>query len=88
MSMGYNAGASKSKKRASKATEDYESDGGFVANDSGDDGPKSKKAKTSSNFTSKAKASNAASNAKNEQFWDVCKNTLHKAVSFGGKSGR
>ncbi|KAI4164838.1 MAG: hypothetical protein LQ342_001471 [Letrouitia transgressa] len=81
--MGYNAGANKSKKRASKATEDYESDGGFVANDSGDDGPKSKKAKTSSSSASKAKASGAASNAKDEQFWEVCKITLYKSTSFG-----
>ncbi|KAL9037464.1 MAG: hypothetical protein Q9214_005693 [Letrouitia sp. 1 TL-2023] len=68
--MGYNAGANKSKKRTSKAAEDYESDGGFVANDSGDDGPRSKKAKTSSSSASKAKAGRAASDAKGEQFWE------------------
>ncbi|KAL9614797.1 MAG: hypothetical protein Q9167_000707 [Letrouitia subvulpina] len=84
--MGYNASANKSKKRTSKATEDYESDGGFVANDSGDDGPKSKKAKTSSSSSSRAKAGGAASNTKDEQFWELTSKRRVTISEFNNKT--
>lgn len=63
-SMGYTTtGASAvkgSKKRTSKAAEEYESDGGFVANEDDDDAPKPKKAKTG-NAKSAAKGKNESS---------------------------
>ena len=60
------APAGKSKKRSSKATEEYESDGGFVANES--DAPKSKKAK----FDVKAKAKGAGAGSKEQSpSWEV-----------------
>ena len=72
----------KTKKRPS-AVEEYESDGGFVANDDGDDRPKTKKTKTSksgsttkalskvSTKTSKSVVGGGSVAANGEEFWEV-----------------
>lgn len=70
--MGYDSVPKGSKKRSLKAAEEYESDGGFVANDNGDeDAPKSKKPKTTA-----AKGKSAIAGAKKGgddqgEFWEV-----------------
>lgn len=62
--------ATKAKKRTSKAAaEDYESDGGFVANDD-DSAPKSKKAKTKAPARAPVKTSTGG-NDQDEEFWEV-----------------
>ncbi|KAI4170861.1 MAG: hypothetical protein LQ343_004625 [Gyalolechia ehrenbergii] len=69
--MGYDSVPKGSKKRSLKAAEEYESDGGFVANDNGDeDAPKSKKPKTTA-----AKGKSAIAGAKKGgddqgEFWE------------------
>ena len=73
----------RTKKRAS-ATEEYESDGGFVAPESGDDAPKSKKAKTGKSSApanlagskdaqdGQTVAGGGSVSANGEVFWEVC----------------
>ena len=58
------------KKRANASHEDYESDDGFVASGSDDQGPRSKKAKTKDTKSAKAKGT---SKVKDEvPIWEVC----------------
>ncbi|KAL8737666.1 MAG: hypothetical protein Q9181_001456 [Wetmoreana brouardii] len=62
--------APKGKKRASRAAaEDYESDGGFVANDD-DSAPKPKKAKTATPRKAPVKSAKAG-NEQEEEFWEI-----------------
>lgn len=62
--------ATKGKKRTSEAAvDDYESDGGFVANES-DPAPKSKKAKTVASKKAPPKSASAQGND-DEEFWEV-----------------
>ncbi|KAL8934169.1 MAG: hypothetical protein Q9211_005373 [Gyalolechia sp. 1 TL-2023] len=59
-----------SKKRSSRAAEEHESDGGFIANDNGnEDAPKPKRAKTA---TAKGKGAAGAKNGGDDQgeFWE------------------
>ena len=73
----------KSKKRPSQPAEDYSSDGGFVANDSGDDRPRPKKAKSGKQSARGAERSKGEKGegkdvpggggvgASGEEFWEV-----------------
>lgn len=62
--------ATKGKKRNSEAAADhYESDGGFVANDS-DSAPKAKKTKTAASSKTPVK-STSGQNHEDEEFWEV-----------------
>ncbi|KAL9003680.1 MAG: hypothetical protein Q9188_003461 [Gyalolechia gomerana] len=83
--MGYDSVPKGSKKRSLKAAEEYESDGGFVANDNGDeDAPKSKMLKTTA-----AKGKSAAAGAKKGgddqgEFWEISDKRRITIDSFKG----
>ncbi|KAL8711668.1 MAG: hypothetical protein Q9225_007086 [Loekoesia sp. 1 TL-2023] len=82
--MGYDTASKGSKKRTSKAAEDYDSDGGFVANDNDDDSaPKSKRAKTTIAKGKDAVASKKDKDNENE-FWEISDKRRVTIDSFKG----
>ncbi|KAL9030206.1 MAG: hypothetical protein Q9196_001650 [Gyalolechia fulgens] len=73
-----------SKKRSSRAAEEHESDGGFIANDNGsEDAPKPKRAKTA---TAKGKGAAGAKNGGDDQgeFWEISDKRRITIDSFKG----
>ncbi|KAL8659272.1 MAG: hypothetical protein Q9202_007207 [Teloschistes flavicans] len=76
--------ATKGKKRTSEAAvDDYESDGGFIANDS-DPAPKSKKAKTVASKKAPPKSASAQGND-DEEFWEITPNRRISIINFQGQ---
>ncbi|KAL8689026.1 MAG: hypothetical protein Q9218_005204 [Villophora microphyllina] len=76
--------APKGKKRTSKAAEeDYESDGGFVANDS-DSAPKSKKAKTAAPKKAPVKSAKGQT-SEEEGFWEITPTRRINISEFNGQ---
>ncbi|KAI4099198.1 MAG: hypothetical protein L6R37_006081 [Teloschistes peruensis] len=76
--------ATKGKKRNSEAAADhYESDGGFIANDS-DSAPKAKKTKTAASTKAPVK-SKGGQNNEDEEFWEITTNRRISITQYSGK---